>query len=203
MAGKFLNRSVRSKLQPSDSSFFPFGRAAHTPRRLHRRATGRWLHIFAVSVYLRLLDRAAKLLENCTTIKAFSQMWEGVERTARRMKGNTTNCICRKMQPTKHLLLEENVDAVKRMRCSCRSGVTLYSYENGHFMAYTSSERLKPPTFPSEGKAFGGIANTVIWSRRLPIARLYPFFNPLHPPAHSPRHRIPRRQSGTARGTGR
>ena len=159
MAGKFLNRSVRSKLQPSDSSFFPFGRAAYTPRRLHRRATGRWLHIFAVSVYLRLLDRAAKLLENCTTIKAFSQMWEGVERTARRMKGNITNCICRKMQPTKSLLLEE--------------------------------------------KAFGGIANTVIWSRRLLTARFYPFFNPLHPPAHRPRHRIPRRQSGTARDTGR
>ena len=29
VAGKNLNRSVRSKLQPDDSSFFPFGRAQH------------------------------------------------------------------------------------------------------------------------------------------------------------------------------
>ena len=37
------------------------------------------------------------------------------------------------------LLLEEKVlNAVKRMRCSRRSGVILYSYDNGHFMAYTS-----------------------------------------------------------------
>ena len=41
---------------------------------------------------------------------------------------------------TKSLLLEEKVlNAVKRMRCSRRSGVILYSYDNGHFMAYTSS----------------------------------------------------------------
>ena len=38
---------------------------------------------------------------------------------------------------TKSLLLEEKVlNAVKRMRCSRRSGVILYSYDNGHFMAY-------------------------------------------------------------------
>ena len=28
-------------------------------------------------------------------------------------------------------------------------------FDNGYFVAYTSSERLKPPTFPSKGKAFG------------------------------------------------
>ena len=32
VAGKSLNRSVRSKLQPGDSSFFPCGRAAHALR---------------------------------------------------------------------------------------------------------------------------------------------------------------------------
>ena len=36
------------------------------------------------------------------------------------------------------------------MRCSRRSGIILYKYfANGYFIAYTSSERLKPPTFSS------------------------------------------------------
>ena len=39
---------------------------------------------------------------------------------------------------------------MSRMRCSRRSGVILYKYfANGYFVAYTSSERLKPPTFSS------------------------------------------------------
>ena len=36
-----------------------------------------------------------------------------------------------------------------------RCGGMLYSFANGCDAAYTASERLKPPTFPSEGKAFG------------------------------------------------
>ena len=37
----------------------------------------------------------------------------------------------------KSLLIEEKVlNVVKRMRCSCRRGVILYSYANGCFAAY-------------------------------------------------------------------
>ena len=53
------------------------------------------------------------------------------------------------------LLLEEKVlNAVKRMRCSRRSGVILYSDDNDHFVVYTSP----PPAAELllKEKPFGG-----------------------------------------------
>ena len=43
---------------------------------------------FAECIYLRLLDRPVMFLVKRITIKAFSQTGEGVERIARRMRGN-------------------------------------------------------------------------------------------------------------------
>ena len=51
--------------------------------------------------------------------------------------------VCRISTVNGSLLLEEKVaNAMSRMRCSRHSGVILYSYDNGHCMAYTSP----PPT---------------------------------------------------------
>ena len=52
------------------------------------------------------------------------------------------------------LMLEDAVTKRKRMRCSRRSGVILYSYDNGHFMAYTSPPPAAEPLLKE--KPFGG-----------------------------------------------
>ena len=99
VAGKNLNRSVRSKLQPGDSSFFP-SVVLRTPWRpaALSAATGAWLGALVVRIYLRLLDRTANQHENRTTMKVFSyiNMGEGVERTARRMRGTQRSIYAEK-----------------------------------------------------------------------------------------------------------
>ena len=48
-----------------------------------------------------------------------------------------------------------------------RCGGMVYSFANGCDAAYTSSERLKPPTFPSEGKAFSDCIKRLLLEERL------------------------------------
>ena len=62
------------------------------------------------------------------------------------------------------------------MRCSRRCGVTLYSYDNGHFMAYTSSERLKPPTFSSRRRL---LVTVLSYTRSLPRLIYAPNYAPV------------------------
>ena len=58
-------------------------------------------------------------------------------------------------QSTEAFPLEGKVaNAMSRMRCSRHSGVILYSYDNGHFMAYTSPPPMAEPLLKE--KPFGG-----------------------------------------------
>ena len=65
---------------------------------------------------------------------------------------------------TKRLLLEEKLSGLSRlMRCSRVGGVILYSFDNGHFMAYTSP----PPAVGAspQGEAFWRVHFPAITNR--------------------------------------
>ena len=68
--------------------YFPFGRAAHALRRLKSACHGARLRAEIRRDDWRQYGNVLSKLNKSTTIKAFSQAGEGVERIARRMRGN-------------------------------------------------------------------------------------------------------------------
>ena len=75
------------------------------------------------------------------------------------------------------LLLEEKVlNAVKRMRCSRRSGVIFNSYDNGCFAAYTSSVSSRCPASPLGGSLLvGALSNCRQLLRGFPRSAIIPW----------------------------
>ena len=92
---------MKASFPPFASCFPPWSCCARPALICDQRATGAWLGALVVRICLRVLDRTAKQHENRTTIKAFSQTGEGVERIARRMMGNVTDYMCWRVCPPK------------------------------------------------------------------------------------------------------